>query len=108
MNHIVINPNFVFSTFGRFLIRMNTTIVCPQCAHEFQPTDAIRDELQKELRSQMVEWQRKKDDEYRRKESEHQKQLQQKDEEARALLAEERRKISEQLTQQIKQQVEGD
>src|SRR6187402_3424020 len=49
---------------------MNTTIICPQCSHEFQPTDAIRDEVQKELRAQMADWKKKKDDEYKKREGE--------------------------------------
>lgn len=49
---------------------MNTTITCPNCAHEFEPTDAIRDEVQKELRAKMVDWQRTKEEEYKRKEAE--------------------------------------
>jgi hypothetical protein len=97
-----------FPVLRDFFIRMNTTIVCPQCAHEFQPTDAIRDELQKELRAQMVDWQKKKDDEYRRKEADHQKQLQQKDEEAQKTLTEERKRLSQQLEQQLRQQIGGD
>lgn len=56
---------------------MTTTIICPNCSHEFQPTDAIRDELQKELRSQMMDWQKKKEDEYKRKETEVQAQIEQ-------------------------------
>ncbi len=48
---------------------MNTTITCPNCAHEFEPTDAIRDEVQKELRAKMVDWQRTKEEEYKRKEA---------------------------------------
>lgn len=108
MNHIVINTNFVFSCLSDFLIRMTTTIVCPQCAHEFQPTDAIRDEVQKELRAKMVDWQKKKDDEYRRMEGDFQKQLQQKDEEAQRVLTEERKRLSLQLEQQLRQQIEGD
>lgn len=87
---------------------MNTTIICPQCAHEFQPTDAIRDELQKELRMQMVDWQKKKDDEYRKKETDYQRQLQLKDEETQRMLGEERKRVSAQLEQQIRQQMEGD
>jgi hypothetical protein len=87
---------------------MNTTITCPQCAHEFQPTDAIRDELQKELRAQMVDWQKKKDDEYKRKETDYQRQLQAKEEEAQKMLTEERKRISQQLEQQLRKQLEGD
>jgi hypothetical protein len=49
---------------------MTTTIICPNCAHEFEPNDAIRDEVEKKLRSQMVDWQKKKEEEYRKKEAE--------------------------------------
>ncbi len=35
---------------------MPTEIKCPECGHEFEPTDSIREEVQKELRSQMSEW----------------------------------------------------
>lgn len=65
---------------------MNTKIVCPHCAHEFEPTDAIRDEVQKELRAQMVDWQKKKEDEFKKKETE----------------------IASQAEQQIRKQLAGD
>ncbi|MBA3829658.1 MAG: DUF2130 domain-containing protein [Taibaiella sp.] len=45
---------------------MSTTIICPNCSTEFQPSDAIRDELEKQLRVQMVDWQRKKEEEARK------------------------------------------
>ncbi|RYE23516.1 MAG: DUF2130 domain-containing protein, partial [Sphingobacteriales bacterium] len=59
---------------------MTTKIICPNCANEFEPNDAIRDEVQKELRAQMMDWQKKKDDEYRKKENDYQRQLQVKEE----------------------------
>lgn len=65
---------------------MNTTIICPNCAHEFEPNDAIRDEVEKKLRSQMVDWQRRKEDEFRKKENE----------------------LAEQTAQQVRKQVAGD
>ncbi len=34
----------------------NTTITCPNCNTQFEPTDALRDQLQKDLRKQMQEW----------------------------------------------------
>lgn len=37
---------------------MSTEIKCPNCGHEFEPTDSIREEVQKELRSKMTEWQK--------------------------------------------------
>lgn len=37
---------------------MATEIKCPNCDHEFEPSDSIREEVQKELRSKMSEWQK--------------------------------------------------
>ncbi|OSZ82812.1 hypothetical protein CAP35_05985 [Chitinophagaceae bacterium IBVUCB1] len=56
---------------------MNTIITCPNCAHEFEPTDAIRDEVQKELRAKMMDWQKTKEEEYKRKEADALTQLEQ-------------------------------
>ncbi|WP_276132620.1 DUF2130 domain-containing protein [Polluticoccus soli] len=49
---------------------MSTSITCPSCGNEFEPNDAIRDEVQRELRAKMAEWMKKKDDEFKRKETE--------------------------------------
>jgi hypothetical protein len=46
---------------------MSNEIKCPSCGHSFEPNEAIRDEVQKELRSKLQEWQKKKDDEYAQK-----------------------------------------
>lgn len=55
---------------------MTTTIICPNCAHEFEPNDAIRDEVEKKLRAQMLDWQKKKDEEYKKREAENVAQMQ--------------------------------
>lgn len=80
---------------------MTTNITCPKCGNEFQPSDAIRGEVEKQLRAQVQEWQKKK-------EAEFQKQLAQKDEEADKRLGEERKRLQEQLEVQIKKQLESD
>lgn len=49
---------------------MSTQIICPKCGNEFEPNDAIRDEVQRELRAKMEEWKQKKDEEYRKREAE--------------------------------------
>lgn len=46
---------------------MANDIKCPNCGHNFEPNEAIREEVQKELRSKLQEWQKKKDDEYAQK-----------------------------------------
>lgn len=37
---------------------MTNEITCPSCGHSFEPTDSIREEVQRELRSKMSDWQR--------------------------------------------------
>lgn len=37
---------------------MSAEIKCPNCGHEFEPTDSIREEVQRELRIKMTEWQK--------------------------------------------------
>lgn len=69
---------------------MATDIKCPNCGHQFEPNEAIRDEVQKELRLKMQDWQRKKDDEFLVK------------------LDEERKKLKENLEENIRKSVSAD
>ncbi len=52
-----------------------STIKCPNCSHEFEATDAFRDEVQKELNIKAKEWQNKREEEFRKKEEGFQLQL---------------------------------
>ncbi len=36
-------------------------ITCPNCSHQFEPGDTMRDEIERELRGKMKEWQKKKE-----------------------------------------------
>ncbi|EDK72841.1 conserved hypothetical protein, partial [candidate division TM7 genomosp. GTL1] len=36
----------------------------PNCGHQFEPNDAIREEVEKELRSKAADWQKKKNEEF--------------------------------------------
>lgn len=36
-------------------------ITCPNCSHQFEPGDTMRDEIEKELRGKMIDWQKKKE-----------------------------------------------
>ncbi len=80
---------------------MTTLIKCPQCAHEFQPDEAVRAEVESRLRSQMKDWQKKKEDEFR-------VQLQQKEDEIHKFVAEERKKFARQVEEQVKKKLESD
>jgi len=43
---------------------MANLITCPKCNNQFEPNEIIRDEVEKELRSKMVDWQKKKQTEF--------------------------------------------
>ena len=40
---------------------MPTHIKCPNCGHEFEPNDRIREEIEKDLRAKAEEWKKKKE-----------------------------------------------
>ncbi len=54
---------------------MASEIKCPNCGHPFEPNEAIREEVQNELRQKMVEWNAKKTEEFEKKMEEEKKQL---------------------------------
>jgi len=83
-------------------------IHCPNCNHQFEPGDSIREEVQKELRGQMVDWQKKKDEEFRQKELSFQQQLQLKDEEAIQKIAAEKKKLEEELKESLRKNIAAD
>lgn len=55
---------------------MPTEIKCPGCGIVFEPNEAIREEVEKELRSKAAEWQKKKNDEFQTKLEEERKNIQ--------------------------------
>jgi hypothetical protein len=68
----------------------NYTVTCPKCQHSFEQTDAIREEIEKELRGKMTDWQKKKE------------------EETNQLLAEQKTKLQNELTEQLKKNIAGE
>ena len=68
----------------------NYTVTCPKCQHSFEPTDAIRDEIEKELRGKMTDWQKKKE------------------EETSQLLSEQKTKLQNELTVQLTKNIAGE
>jgi hypothetical protein len=98
-----------FFYLAKNLSNMTTTmIICPSCGNEFEPTDAIREELQKQLRQQMKEWQQKKEEDYKLKEAGFQKQLQTKEEELNKRLADEKKKLQNDLETSIRKSLSSD
>ena len=91
---------------------MTTAITCPSCGNQFEPTDAIRDEIQRELRLKMDDWRKKKEDEFRQKESTLQQQQekmeamkQQQEEELKRRLETEKKRIEETVSLQMKKNI---
>ncbi|MBC7720461.1 MAG: DUF2130 domain-containing protein [Pedobacter sp.] len=68
----------------------------------------MRDEIEKELRSKMLDWQKKKDDEFRNKELSYQQQLQSKDDEINKRLAVEKQKLQTELQASITKNIAAD
>ena len=56
---------------------MATEIKCPNCGHQFEPNESIREEIEKELRTKAADWQKKKNEEFQLKLDEEKKRLQQ-------------------------------
>lgn len=43
---------------------MGTEIKCPNCGHEFELNESLKNEVEKELRGKMLDWQKKKEEEF--------------------------------------------
>jgi len=52
-------------------------IKCPKCGNEFEPNESIRDQIKKELNQKAIEWQKRKDEEFQLKMDEEKKRIQQ-------------------------------
>ncbi|RXK86540.1 DUF2130 domain-containing protein [Filimonas effusa] len=87
---------------------MAYVVTCPSCGNSFDPGDSIRDQVQKDLRNQMVDWQKKKDDEFKKKETEFQKLLEQQQTAAAQQLQTEKIKLQQELQENIRRTVAAD
>ena len=76
---------------------MSTTIKCPNCSHEFELNESLREDVKKELRDEMKEWQRKKEEAFNSQMAEERKKIQQDTEQAI------RKKISSDFEVQMRQ-----
>lgn len=54
---------------------MSPNIKCPSCGHEFEPGDVVREEVEKELRAKMVDWQKQKERQFAEEKNKLQQQL---------------------------------
>ncbi|MDE3235415.1 MAG: DUF2130 domain-containing protein [Bacteroidota bacterium] len=83
-------------------------ITCPNCNHQFEPTDALRDEIQRELNSKAKEWQLRKEEEYKQKEASMQQQLALKDAELQKTLALEKARLQNEIQESLKKSIASD
>ena len=84
------------------------TITCPNCNHHFEPEDGMRDEIEKELRHKMVDWQKKKDEEFKQKETALQQQIAAKDVEYNTKLQQEKIQLQQDLQQRLTKSIAQD
>ncbi|WP_153800945.1 DUF2130 domain-containing protein [Foetidibacter luteolus] len=94
---------------------MATMIKCPNCGHEFPLEDALNDELKEniekekqQLRQQMMDYKKSKEDELRKKEEEYVRLRQQQEELYNKKLDEELKKRNQQLEENIRRNITAD
>jgi hypothetical protein len=98
---------------------MSTLIICPNCNHQFEPTQAlantIREDLRKEFNQKWVEQNREKENNFRLREEqlarlqdEVKGQKEAGEKELKSRLDEERRKMTDELTGQLRKQMTHD
>ncbi len=104
---LLVNKAFVILIY-RNRITMPTELKCPGCGHQFEPSDAIREEVQREANIKAREWQKRKDKEFRLKVMALQKQLQQTEEEAERKIEREKKVLQEKLETSLRKTIAGD
>jgi hypothetical protein len=79
-------------------------ITCPNCSHQFEPAEAIKEELNHKAK----EWQQQKMEEFKQKENQFQQQLLAKENELATKLQQEKMQLQQQLQDSIKKTLTAD
>jgi hypothetical protein len=87
---------------------MSTTIKCPNCRHEFAMEEAVSEQYKKDLREQMIEFTRKKEDEYQKKTRDQAKQLLELEENLLKKFNEEKKIIQQKLEEDLRKTIHHD
>ena len=87
---------------------MPTTIKCPNCRHEFAMEEAVSEQYKKDLREQMIEFTRKKEDEFQKKAKDLAKQLQEQEENFQKKFIEEKKIIHQKLEEDLRKTIHND
>ena len=87
---------------------MPTNIKCPKCSFEFPIEDAVSEEYKKELREQMVNFKKQKEEELYKKEQEWKQQLQQQERELLLKNDLEKKQLQKDLEENLRKKIIGD
>jgi hypothetical protein len=87
---------------------MATTIKCPNCRHEFAMEEAVSEQYKKDLREQMIDFTRKKEEEFQKKSREIARQLTDQEEIFQRKFNEEKKIIQQNLEQDIRKSIHQD
>jgi len=83
-------------------------IKCPKCGHQFPLEEVMTEEYKKELREQMLNYKKQKEEEFSRKEQEWRAQMLAKEIDAAETLQAEKIKVQQQVTEQVRKNVSAD
>jgi hypothetical protein len=87
---------------------MATQIKCPNCSHAFAIEDAVSEEYKKELREQMLQFNKRKEAEFAEKEKMLKDEAQKKEAAFQQQLLQQKKQLQEELAQSIRKNVAAD
>ncbi|HTQ65576.1 MAG TPA: DUF2130 domain-containing protein [Puia sp.] len=87
---------------------MATDIKCPNCGHQFPMEDAVAEQYKKDLREQMISFNKKKEEEYQLKLAEVSRQLQQQQENFNKKLADEKKQWQQSIEENVRKTISAD
>ena len=87
---------------------MPTDIKCPNCGHQFPMEDAVAEQYKKDLREQMISFNKKKEEEYQSKFAEVSRQLQQQQENFNKRLVDEKKQWQQGVEENLRKTISAD
>ncbi len=87
---------------------MSTTIKCPNCRHEFAMEEAVSEQYKKDLREKMLEFTRKKEEEFQKKDLDLSKKLQEQEIIFQQKFDAEKKMIRQKLEEDLRKAIHND
>src|SRR4051812_4285161 len=87
---------------------MSTEVKCPSCGNAFPLEDAIGKEYEQQLRTKMVSWQKKKEEEFLKKEEDFTKREKQQAQALEERFAKEKTALTAELEQRTRKSIAGE